>query len=48
MTPQPMSPPTVVKLTNQPKTVLAPLDTVMNVKRENEDYLCVRLARDPQ
>ena len=38
MTPQPMKPPTVVKLTNQPKTVLAPLETVMKARRENEDY----------
>jgi len=34
---QPMKPPTVVKLTNQPKTVAAPLETAMKVKRENKD-----------
>ena len=37
MTPQPIKPPTVVKLTNQPKTVEAPLETVMKAKRENRD-----------
>jgi hypothetical protein len=38
MTHQPMKPPMVDKLTNQPKTVAAPLETVMKVKREKSDY----------
>jgi len=38
MTHQPMKPPTVVKFTNQPKTVAAPLEMVMKVKSENKDY----------
>jgi hypothetical protein len=33
-----MKPLTVLRLTNQPKTVLAPLETVMKVRRENKDY----------
>jgi len=37
MTHQPMKPPTVVKLTNQPNTVAASLETVMKVKREKSD-----------
>jgi hypothetical protein len=38
ITHQPMKPPTVDKLTNQPNTVAAPLETVMKVKREGSDY----------
>ena len=47
MTHQPMKPPTVVKFTNQPKTVAAPLEMVMKAKSENEDYPCTRSADDP-
>jgi hypothetical protein len=35
---QPMKPPAAVKLTNQPKTVLAPREMLMKDKRENKDY----------
>ena len=42
-----MKPPTVDKLTSQPKTVLAPFETVMKVNRENADYSCRILARIP-
>ena len=37
----------VVKLTNQPNTVAAPLDTVMKVKREKSDCPYTRSARGP-
>jgi hypothetical protein len=37
-----MKPPTVVKLTNQPKTVLAPLEIVIKVRREKADYRFTR------
>ena len=40
MTHQPIKPPAVVKLTNQPKTVEAPLETVIKVRRENRDCPC--------
>jgi hypothetical protein len=48
MTHQAMKPPTVVKLTNQPKTVLAPLETVMKDKTENKDYPLAVLIGNPQ
>ena len=47
MTHQPMKPPTVVKLTNQPNTVAAPLETVMKVKREKSDYPCAHSIYGP-
>jgi len=47
MTHQPMKPPTVVKLTNQPKTVAAPLEAVMKAKRENKDYPYTRSVDGP-
>ena len=43
-----MKPPTVVKLTNQPKTVFAPLETVIKVKRENKAYPSTSSVDDPQ
>ena len=35
---QPMKPPTVVKLANQLNTVAVPLEMVIKVKREGNDY----------
>jgi hypothetical protein len=43
-----MKPPTVVKLTNQPKTVLAPLETVIKDKKENKDYPLAVSIGNPQ
>ena len=44
---QAMKPPAVVRCTNQPKAVDAPLETVMKVKRENKDYPCTRSVGNP-
>ena len=44
MTHQLMKPPMVAKLTSQPKTVEAPLETVMKVKREKRDCPCTCLV----
>ena len=47
MTHQPMKPPAVVKLTNQPNTVAASLETVMKAKREKSDHPCAHSAYGP-
>jgi len=47
MTHQPIMAPTDVRLASQPKTVEAPLETVIKVKREKRDWSCTHPFSDP-